>query len=310
MTTYVQETNVRHAFSFRHMATTVLLAGALLVPGQVMAQGSDDITVLLRSGERVSGRLEDLASGTLFIRVSTHDQRKLPVAEVALIDYVGGAQGLPETELGSARGADHVLVMRDSQVVSGRLMDIEGGVGSDKPADRRVYVFKTTGGEERRVAAEQVGRVYLGQFPSGTGSAAAGGKTLSMPESASGVRVPANQAWTATGIRVNEGQNVTFSVQGEVQLSASADNRATAAGAEGGRRAADRAPLPSALAGALVGRVGNGAPFGIGNQTNVPMPATGELFLGVNDDELGDNSGGFVVDVRPQPNTAPVRRRR
>jgi len=309
MTTYVQETNVRHAFSFRNMATTVLLAGALLVPGQVMAQGSDDITVLLRSGERVSGRLEDLNSGTLFVRVSPNDQRKLPVAEVALIDYVGGAQGLPETELGSARGADHVLVMRNSQVVSGRLLDIEGGVGSDKPADRRVYVFKTSGGEERRVAAEQVGRVYLGQFPSGQAAGSAN-STLSMPESASGVRVPANQAWTATGIRVTEGQSVTFNVQGEVQLSTSADNRATAAGAEGGRRAADRAPLPSALAGALVGRIGNGAPFGIGNQTIVPMPATGELFLGVNDDELGDNSGGFVVDVRPQPNTAPVRRRR
>ncbi len=310
MKTNVEETNVRHAFSFRHMATTVLLAGALLVPGQVLAQGSDDITVLLRSGERVSGRLEDLNGGTLFVRVSPNDQRKLPVADVALIDYVGGAQGLPETELGSARGADHVLVMRNSQLVSGRLTDIEGGVGSDKPAERRVYVFRTTGGEERRVAAEQIGRVYLGQFPSGqAGQAGSADSKLSMPESAAGVRVPANQAWTATGIRVNEGQNVTFSVQGEVQLSAAADNRATAAGAEGGRRAADRAPLPSALAGALVGRVGNGAPFGIGNQTNVPMPATGELFLGVNDDEVGDNSGGFVVDVRPQPNTAPVRRR-
>lgn len=306
--TYAQETTVRHAFSFRHMATTALLAGALLVPGQAAAQGSDDITVLLRSGERVSGRLEDLNNGTLFVRVSPNDQRKLPVNDVALIDYVGGAQGLPETELGSARGADHVLVMRNSQVVPGRLVDIEGGAGSDKPNDRRVYVFRTSGGEERRVAAEQIGRVYLGQFPgaqAGTGTAA--GSTLAMPESASGVRVPANQPWTATGIRVTEGQTVTFAVQGEVQLSTAGDDRATAAGAAAGRRAADRAPLPSALAGALVGRIGNGAPFGIGNQTLVPMPATGELFLGVNDDEVGDNSGGFVVDVRPQ--AVPVRRR-
>ena len=188
-------------------------------------------------------------------------------------------------------------------------MDIEGGAGSDKPDDRRVYIFRTTAGEERRVAAEQVGRVYLGQFPAAQGAtAAATNSTLAMPQSASGVRVPANQPWTATGIRVSEGQTVNFNVQGEVQLSTSGDDRATAAGAAGGRRAADRAPLPSALAGALVGRIGNGAPFGIGNQTVVPMPATGELFLGVNDDEVGDNSGGFVVDVKPQP--MPVRRRR
>ncbi len=58
-----------------------------------------------------------------------------------------------------------------------------------------------------------------------------------------------------------------------------------------------------------IGRIGNaGAPFGIGNLSSVVMPASGELFLGVNDDELGDNSGGFVVDVRPQ--SAPANRRR
>jgi len=273
-----------------------------------VAQGSDDVTVMLRNGERVSGRLEDLNNGTLFVRVSPNDQRKLPVAQVSLIDYVGGARGLPDTETSPAAGADHVMVMRNSQMVSGNLVDIEGGVGSDRPDDRRVYVFRTTGGEERRVAAEQVGRVYLGQFAGARAAAAPTDSTLNMPASASGVRVPANQPWTSTGIRVTEGQTVTFNVQGEVQLSTSGDDRATAAGAAVNRRAADRAPLPSALAGALVGRIGNGAPFGIGNQTVVPMPATGELFLGVNDDEVGDNSGGFVVDVKPQ--AAPVRRRR
>jgi hypothetical protein len=308
MTTYLQEAIVRHAFTFRHMVTAALLAGALSLPGSLLAQGSDDITVMLRSGERISGRLEDLNNGTFFVRVSASDQRRLPVAQVALIDYVGGAQGLPETELGPARGADHVMVLRNSQIVPGHLEDIEGGAGSDKPDDRRVYIFRTTAGEERRVPAEQVGRVYLGQFPAAQAAAgSAASSTLAMPESASGVRVPANQAWTATGIRVAEGQVVNFTAQGEMQWSTSADDRATPAGAANGRRGADRAPLPSAPAGALVGRIGNGAPFGIGNQAVVPMPATGELFLGVNDDEVGDNSGGFVVDVRPQP--VPRRRR-
>lgn len=126
-----------------------------------------------------------------------------------------------------------------------------------------------------------------------------------MPESVAGVKVPANQPWTSTGIRVQTGQQVAFSVQGEVQLSSSSEDRATAAG--GGRSGSARAPLPGVLAGALIGRVGSGAPFGIGNQTLVPMPATGELFLGVNDDDVGDNSGGFVVDVRPQ--AVQIRRR-
>ena len=48
--------------------------------------------------------------------------------------------------------------------------------------------------------------------------------------------------------------------------------------------------------------------FAIGNQTTpLPMPADGRLFLGVNDDEVNDNTGEFVVDVRP---TNPANRRR
>jgi hypothetical protein len=301
-----EEAYVTNLFTLKNLAAAAALAAAVVGSSALSAQGSDDVTVMLRSGERISGRLEDLNNGTLFVRVSPSDQRKLPVSQVALIDYVGGAQGLPDTETGPAAGADHVVVMRNSQLVPGRLVDIEGGAGSDKENERRVYVFRTSAGEERRIPAEQVGRVYLGQFTGGsTGTAAA--STLAMPESASGVRVPANQRWTSTGIQVVDGQTVIFTVQGEVQLSTAADDRASAAGSAKGRRA-DAAPIPSALAGALIGRIGNGAPFGIGNQTTVPMPATGELFLGVNDDEVGDNSGGFVVDVRPQ--AAPVTRRR
>ena len=50
--------------------------------------------------------------------------------------------------------------------------------------------------------------------------------------------------------------------------------------------------------GALIGRVGNGQPFSIGNTTNAfDMPDSGRLFLGVNDDHVADNSGNFVVKV-------------
>ena len=52
------------------------------------------------------------------------------------------------------------------------------------------------------------------------------------------------------------------------------------------------------LAGALIGRIGNGAPFAIGNQTSIVAPASGVLFLGVNDDGFADNQGNFQVIVR------------
>jgi hypothetical protein len=48
----------------------------------------------------------------------------------------------------------------------------------------------------------------------------------------------------------------------------------------------------------LIGRVGNSQPFGIGNQTSVPMPFDGILYLAVNDDQRSDNAGEFIVSVR------------
>ena len=50
--------------------------------------------------------------------------------------------------------------------------------------------------------------------------------------------------------------------------------------------------------GGLIGRVGNSAPFAIGANTQaIRMPANGTLMLGVNDNELGDNTGFFTVGI-------------
>lgn len=279
----------------------VAVAGLLLTP--LAAVAADKVTVMLRSGEKVAGDLEDLNQGTLFVRVSLNDQRKLPIGDVAVIDFVGGASGLPESELSQARGDDHLLVLRSSTLVPGRLVDISGGEGSDRPDEARLFIFRTKSGEERRVPVAEVGRVYVGRYP---GSAAP-----TLPADAQGVRVPANQGWVATGVYVARGQQVTFGTQGEVQLSGDANDLATAAGAKSGRRAAG-APMPGVLAGALIGRIGaNGAPFGIGNQTTaIPMPDAGELFLAVNDDDRNDNQGAFAVTVTPSPVTTPQRQPR
>jgi hypothetical protein len=54
----------------------------------------------------------------------------------------------------------------------------------------------------------------------------------------------------------------------------------------------------------LIGRVGNGTAFGIGNQSEpLSMPAAGVLYLGVNDDNVDDNRGAFAVTVTAQPTT-------
>jgi hypothetical protein len=58
-------------------------------------------------------------------------------------------------------------------------------------------------------------------------------------------------------------------------------------------------PIPSMQAGALIGRVGADQPFAIGSQTTaITMPADGTLYLGINDDFFGDNTGAFTVTVQ------------
>jgi hypothetical protein len=50
--------------------------------------------------------------------------------------------------------------------------------------------------------------------------------------------------------------------------------------------------------GALIARVGNGAPFLVASNTSpIAMPANGRLQLGINDDHHADNTGQFSVGI-------------
>jgi hypothetical protein len=277
--------------SIRRLVLTLALA-ALILPSASLAQQEHRATVLLRNGDRVSGTLEDVENGTVYVRASLHDQRKIPVGEVALIDLAGGASGLPETELSVARGSSHLALLRGGDSMQGQLVDIRGGeTGGSGDLS---LIFRTSSGDERRVALGNVARIYLGNFPAAT-VADASPAPGQLPNGA--VRVPGNSTWVATPLTVRKGDTVRFNVTGQVQLSDDGNDVAHAAGAKSQRRAAG-APLPQNFAGALIAKVGNSAPFPIGDQSGpVTMPADGQLYLGINDDEVSDNRGEFIVQL-------------
>jgi hypothetical protein len=264
-----------------------------------IAAADQQVTALLRNGERVSGLFDGYNNNQVYIDVSASDERKIPVADVVLLDFVGGAQGLPETELSQARGDDHVLLLKSGNASKGRLVSVEG---TDRDP---TLLFRTTAGEERRLRFSEVGRLYLGRYPGAApgGTAPAPTATAAAAPQNGQVTVAATQQWVATGITVTKGQQVSFASSGEVQLSPDAGDVATTAGSKTGRRLSG-GPLPGQLAGALTGRVGNGQPFAIGNQAGpLSMPDSGVLYLGVNDDNVGDNQGAFTVTVTAQPAT-------
>jgi hypothetical protein len=284
----------------RRIAMATGLAASLAIPA--IAAADERVTALLRNGERVSGRFDGFTNGLVHIDVSDTDERKIPVGDVVVLDLVGGAQGLPETELREARGDDHVLLLKGGSATKGRLVSIEGSARDKGNPQPTTVIFRTSSGEERRVRLTEVGRLYLGRYPGGPDSTSTNPANPStLPAQNGQVNVAANQRWVSTGITVAAGQQVSFNASGEVQLSSDGADIATTAGSKIGRRASG-APIPGDLAGALIGRVGNGRVFGIGNQAGpLAMPDDGMLFLGVNDDNLDDNRGNFVVTITAQP---------
>jgi hypothetical protein len=285
----------------------VTVLAAFAASSLALADHEHRVTVLMRNGERVAGLLEDVEGGVVFVRASQHDQRKLGLGNVALIDLVGGASGLPETELAAARGPGHLVLLRDGSSVTGQFVDVRGGEATAAQDENHTLIFRTSNGEERRIPLDAVARVYLGNFPGGTTAPAQPAPAQPAPASptfttgeavpAGAVRVPANAAWTATPLVVRRGDRVTFDVRGRVQLSDDVGDVAESAGSLRERRA-NGSPLPQHFAGALIARIGNSPAFPIGNQTTpVVMPADGTLYLGINDDEVSDNRGEFVVSM-------------
>ena len=109
--------------------------------------------------------------------------------------------------------------------------------------------------------------------------------------------VPANQQWTPTGIRVNFGDKLQLQISGQISLRQNDPKDVAIPQGSLLQRYAANAPMPKVLAGALIGRIDNGQPFGIGNLSSILAPASGLLYLGINDDVVTDNSGQFNVTI-------------
>ncbi|HSK09212.1 MAG TPA: hypothetical protein VK911_06525 [Vicinamibacterales bacterium] len=275
----------------RMIVASLLCLSFALVSTTATAQ--EQVTALLKSGERVSGELVDLGGYDYTFKVNGQE-RRIAIGDMVLIDFSGNAQNLNLAEAARAGDGRHVIVMRDGQVIEGRLLDI-------REATKPLALTVEVGGQKREMTSSEVARVYTDR-PSAavatSGSAQGAGNART-------VQVSAARQWTPTGITVRQGEVVQFSSSGEVRLSGNPDDVSQVAGKAGDY--AVRATIPRTLLGALIGRIGNGEPFGIGDQSSITMPASGQLYLGVNDADFRDNSGEFTVVLTPQSGAAGSR---
>ena len=275
-------------------------------------------TFILTDGERKSGIVvfhggqnENLINGHLNLGVDNGKDMTFPIEQVAVIDFVGGQP--PNTEL-SQLGTRHMLVTRDGGAQPGSFVNMIGG---------DTLLWENLGGQRQQFAISDVSRVYLNPQSAriafnytapvaAPGAAPATRATQAAPVTQAAravtVHVDATQPWTDTGLSVNQGDRVSFQASGQIQVngrqvatpdgsSVTASNRSRQGNRGDGSRDGGY-PIANAPVGALVGRIGNGEPFGIGTQTQaLVMPESGRLMLGVNDNDLSDNSGSFAVIV-------------
>ncbi|MBK5298468.1 MAG: hypothetical protein JJE40_15050 [Vicinamibacteria bacterium] len=261
-----------------------LVAVALAVPVEAAAGAK----FVLRSGEHVSGDLVDFGASGFTVRVGGQS-RTWTIGQVAVIDFTGGTS-FPSNEVDQA-GGEHLLVLTNGQFIKGRLVDVGG------TAPLRITFAQ--GGTNREFRSNEVARIYFAKPGASSGSTSTGTSTSGLAAASGRVRVAGTAGWVNTGLMVSQGQTLLFNSTGEVRLSTATDDVAGPAGSKKGRYAGG-APVPSVLAGALIGKIGTGAPFAIGNQTSIPSPGAGMLWLAVNDDGLSDNAGEFGVDITAQ----------
>jgi len=116
------------------------------------------------------------------------------------------------------------------------------------------------------------------------------------------VVVPGNTRWLSTGIKLVKGQTVHFTATGKVKWGT--DPVGKDVGPDGRPHAGRKErPLPGRHLGMLIARINpfHDKAYGIGSSNVFKTPADGELELGINDDELEDNTGNFRVLIKVDP---------
>lgn len=111
------------------------------------------------------------------------------------------------------------------------------------------------------------------------------------------VVVAAGQRWTNTGLTLRAGDVIRIESAGTVQLSPNVSDINGPGGA--GERHVSTAPMPDRPLGGLIARIGNSPTIFVGADPTLRANASGQLYLGVNDDYLADNRGEFRVRIEP-----------
>jgi hypothetical protein len=282
----------------RLFATVLIAASVLAAP-----RAADQVTFHLTNGDSVSGDIAtsseaspSMPKGELNLERGT-EERSFGLEMVAVIAWVTDRPSVDE--LRALPDDGHVVVLRNGTSQQGRMVQL-------RP---EVLRWLTMRGQTEEIRVTNIARLYLNadraraifNYRPDKPAQPAGG-AAPPPDSwgnkkTGTISVAGNQAWTDVGLDVRNGDRLTFGAAGQIRLSANRTHISSPAGA--GATRSPNYPVPTAPVGALIARVGDGAPFLIGMaRTSFTMQGNGRLYLGINDDDVRDNSGAYQVNIQ------------
>ena len=177
------------------------------------------------------------------------------------------------------------LILRDGRRIQGQLISFQNGVIEFQEAGfggrlGRVNRDEVTGIEFGRVERDEPPQTSQARRPRGLREKQ--------------VTVVANAAWSDTGIDVTSGQTIYLEASGEIRWG---PNRRAGPNGEQNSPNNPARPMPNRPGAALIGRVGTSSDYFYAGDDRGPIRVrnSGRLFLGINDDNLEDNTGYFRV---------------
>ena len=132
----------------------------------------------------------------------------------------------------------------------------------------------------------------------GSGESSPGGEDASTTHQ---IIVQTNTPWQDTGIQVDSGQRIAFAASGEYVFHA-AGHSCGPGGIPNAQPFTGNWPAKELVGLALIGRISKtGDPFLVGQEAEIQTDRAGEVFLGVNDDIVSENSGTLSVQATIHP---------
>jgi small nuclear ribonucleoprotein (snRNP)-like protein len=191
--------------------------------------------------------------------------------------------------LGGVAASADTLVLNNGREMRGKLVSVSNGM----------VVFDAENGRRQRVNLNRVDAINIGDDTTlGPDQDYVYDRDRDRYNDRNGdqtLSVYANRQWTDTGMQVRAGEILRFIPSGEV---AWGPGRRDGPAGEVNSPYNQNRPIPDRPGAALIGRIGNDT-FYIGEgSTSFRARTSGRLYLGVNDDQVQDNSGYFQVTVQ------------